>query len=262
MARIAKRPPVMKPPTPGQGGNGNQTPGQRGTGRRFSPNQQHLGFTMRGTLVSTSIIPAGVVRPKRKTWAISPNALDQGNTGTCVGHAWKNFLRCAPIQTVVAGPSPWEIYRQAVGNDEWADNDHEKTLPDNSPGMQAGTCVRAGAQVLVKLNRARLFLWAFELEPVIDWVLLKGPMVLGINWYSSMFTPDEKGLIRITPTASIAGGHAVLIRGIDTTRGLCTIENSWGNEWGNSGGAFLQLADLDRLLSEDGEAASAVELKI
>jgi papain like protease len=230
---------------------------KNGMGRRFSPNQQDLGFIMRERILVTE--PA---RPKRKTWAITPRSLDQGETSTCVGFAWRNFLRCAPIQTVVAGPSPWEIYRQAVLHDEWPDNDKEGKLADNSPGMQSGTCIRAGSMVLTKLNRARLFLWAFELPAVVDWVLLKGPMVIGVNWYDSMFEPDAEGIIHVKPGSRIAGGHALLIRGVDTTRALATLENSWGDAWGINGSCFIQLADLDRLLAEDGEGATAVELKL
>ena len=232
----------------------------RGMGRRFSPNQQDLGFVMR-TNVPRILNPDGPL-PKSKTWAITPRSLDQGDTGTCVGHAWSNFLRCAPMQTVASGPSAWDIYREAVLADEWTDNDSEATLPDHSPKMVSGTCVRAGSQVLIKRNKARLFLWAFDVQSVINWVLAKGPMVIGINWYNSMFDPDDTGLIRITPTSTIAGGHALLVRGVNTTRGIATLENSWGDEWGKNGSCFIQLADLDRLLHEDGEGATAVELKV
>jgi hypothetical protein len=233
-------------------------PQRAGLGRRFSPSQQDLGFLMRHQV---GLEFGQAPRVLRKTWAITPRSLNQGETGTCVGHAWKNFLRCAPMQSVKSGPSAWDIYRAAVLHDEWTDNDAESKLPDNSPKMQAGTCVRSGAQELVRLNKLTLFLWAFEIQPVINWVLTKGPMVLGINWYDSMFEPDANGLITITENAHIAGGHALLLRGIDLRKKTATLENSWGDAWGLNGSCFIQLADLERLLAEDGEAAAAVELK-
>src|SRR5688572_11619582 len=62
---------------------------------------------------------AGKPLPTRKTWALRSAALNQGDTGTCVGHAWRNFLRCAPVMMEKTGPSAYDIYRTAVPLDDW-----------------------------------------------------------------------------------------------------------------------------------------------
>ncbi len=226
-------------------------------GRRYSPDPDDHKFLMRRKLAAP-----GTALPMKKTWAIGPRSLDQGETSTCVGHGWRNFLRCAPTRTEKGGPSPWDIYRGAVKVDEWTSNDSEATLPDGDPGMESGTSVRAGADFVTSTGRLKSFLWAFDLQSVIEWLLTKGPVVLGTNWYDSMFNPDSKGLIKISPQANIAGGHCYLARGCDRKHGLITIENSWSDAWGHNGGAFIAFTDLERLVHENGESCTAIEQKL
>jgi hypothetical protein len=229
-----------------------------GFGRRFAPDDRDRNFLMRRMLGDARRLTL----PSRKSWGIHRTALDQGNTGTCVGHAWRNFLRCAPIRTERGGPSPFDIYRSAVLKDTWSGNDDEARLPDRDPGLDFGTSVRAGAEAVTGFGRLKSYVWAFELQPVIEWVLTEGPVVLGTNWYSSFARPDAEGIVRIVPTARVAGGHAYLLRGVDTRRALARCSNSWGDEWGLSGEFLLPFRDLERLIHEEGEACSAVEKRL
>jgi len=229
-----------------------------GFGRRFSRDDRDHDFLMRRMLADAR----EVALPSRKSWRIQATALDQGSTGTCVGHGWRNFLRCAPVKTEKTGPSAFDIYREAVKLDPWADNDDEATLPDGDPGLDSGTSVRAGAQAVTKLGRLKSYVWAFELQPAVEWVLTTGPVVLGTNWYSSLSRPDAEGISRITPTANVVGGHAFLWRGANTKRALALCSNSWGDEWGRSGEFFLPFRDLERLIHEDGEVCTAVEKRL
>lgn len=229
-----------------------------GFGRRFAPDNRDRNFLMRRMLADVRTLAL----PARKTWGIHRTALDQGQTGTCVGHAWRNFLRCAPIRTERSGPSPFDIYRSAVSKDVWPDNNDEAELPDGDAGLDFGTSVRAGAEAVTAFGRLKSYVWAFELQPAIEWVLTQGPVVLGTNWYSSFSRPDTEGIVRIQPNASVIGGHAYLLRGVDTRRALGRCSNSWGDEWGLSGEFMLPLRDLERLIHEDGEACAAVEKRL
>jgi hypothetical protein len=87
-------------------------------------------------------------------------------------------------------------------------------------------------------------------------------VVLGTNWYSSFARPDREGIVRIEPKAKVVGGHAYLLRGVDTRRALARCANSWGDGWGLSGEFLLPFRDLERLILEDGEACSAVEKRL
>jgi hypothetical protein len=229
-----------------------------GFGRRYAPDIRDSGYLMRRMLADAR----AVTLPARRTWGIHGKALDQGDTGTCVGHAWRNFLRCAPIRTERGGPSAFDIYRSAVLKDTWRANNDEAQLPDGDPGLDYGTSVRAGAQAVTAFGRLKSYVWAFELQAVIEWVLTEGPVVLGTNWYSSFARPDRAGIVRIEPKAKVVGGHAYLLRGVDTRRALARCANSWGDGWGLSGEFLLPFRDLERLIHEDGEACSAVEKRL
>ena len=210
-------------------------------------------------LMRRALAAAGTALPTRRTWPINRLSLDQGQTGTCVGHAWRNFLRCAPLRTEKSGPSPFDIYRSAVTLDEWSRNDDEAILPDGDSDLDDGTSVRAGAKAVTELGRLKSYLWAFALQPAVEWVLTKGPVVLGTDWWSSFQSPGAAGILQITPGAHVVGGHAYLWRGVDTRRGLALCTNSWGDEWGKSGEFYLPFRDLERLIADNGEACTAVE---
>jgi hypothetical protein len=229
---------------------------KHGLGRRHSPDQRDRAF-----LIARRLGPVGAPLPTRRTWRIASQALNQGSTGTCVGHAWNNFLRCAPIQTTAkSAPSPFDIYRKAIKDDEWSANDVEESAPEHE--LQFGTSVRAGAKAVTEYGRLKSYLWAWALQPALEFVLTEGPCVIGVNWYGSFNRPDSEGIIRITPTSRIEGGHALLWRGVDTRRGLARLSNSWGDDWGVSGDCFIPLRDLERLIHEDGECCTALEQKV
>ena len=229
-----------------------------GFGRRFAPDDRDRNFLMRRMLPDARRLAL----PTRKTWRINSSALHQRDTGTCVGHAWRNFLRCAPLRTEKDGPSAFDIYRSAILKDPWSSNDQGKTLPDYDVGLEFGTTVRAGAEALTEFGRLKSYVWAFSLQPAVEWVLTEGPVVLGTNWYSSFQRPDAEGIVRILPNARTTGGHAYLLRGVDTRRALALCSNSWGDPWGKSGEFLLPFRDLERLIHEDGEACSAVEKRL
>lgn len=231
-----------------------------GLGRLQSPDARDTRF-----LMARRLAPPGAPLPTRKTWRINARNLDQGPTGTCVGHACYNFLRSEPIQSAAKSvPSPFAIYRAAVKLDIWTDNDHEATddIPDGDARLEFGTSIRAGMQALMGFERLKSYLWAFALQPALEFVLTQGPVVLGVNWYSTFNSPDDEGIVRITENARLEGGHAVLWRGADTRRGLARISNSWGEDWGRGGDFFLPLRDLERLIHEEGEACTAIEQKV
>jgi len=229
-----------------------------GFGRLAPPDRdQDEQYLMRRRLAAP-----GAPMPTRKTWRIHPAALNQGQTSTCVGHAWRNFLRAAPVQLNAGGPSAYEIYRAAIGVDEWSSNDGEAKYPDGDPRLKSGTSVRAGAKAVTAANHLASYLWAFALQPAIEWVLTEGPVVLGTDWWSSFAHPDDEGIVQIKPTATVTGGHAYLWRGVDTKRGLALCTNSWGDAWGNSGDFYLPLRDLERLIADNGEVCTAVQQKL
>ena len=81
----------------------------------------------------------------------------------------------------------------------------------------------------------------------------KGPAVLGLPWYDTMFTPHGCGYLHIGNGRQI-GGHAILCKGVNVKKRYFTLHNSWGKSWGVNGSCKISWDDMDRLLHEQGEA--------
>ena len=174
---------------------------------------------------------------------------DQGNTPQCVGYAWAHWIEDGPILHNGLHPvvNPTTIYKEAQKIDEWPGENYN------------GTSVRAGAKYLKNINKIKSYLWAFDLTTMINTVLNVGPVVVGTNWYYNMFFPDRNGVIKIS--GGLMGGHAYEINGVDTTKQLFRIKNSWGRRWGIQGRAYISFTDMGRLIKENGEVCLAVENK-
>ncbi len=180
-------------------------------------------------------------KPRSYTWRITSGVLDQGREGACVGFAWAAELAARPLEVKgVTDATALNIYRRAQEIDEW-------------PGeAYSGSSVLAGAKVVQEQRRIGEYRWCFSLEDALDALGYLGPLVLGINWHQNMYVPDAQGFIH--PTGPVAGGHAILARGINVKQGFVTLRNSWGPGYGNGGDCRLSFDDLGVLLSAGGEA--------
>src|SRR4051812_47514495 len=125
-------------------------------GRRYAPDPRDHAYPMRSLLRAQAL-------PASRYWGTDSRLpLDQGDTGTCTAHGWAGFLMAAPLETKNA-PSPFDMYRGFVAIDEWTDNDHEATDPDNSH-LQAGSSVRAGAKWLQAQGRLQSYVWTYNAD--------------------------------------------------------------------------------------------------
>lgn len=206
-----------------------------GLGRIYVPDERDHAYAI--------TLPTPAVRSYRY-WRDGP-LLDQGQTPSCVGHAWKNWLDGTPVRDPLAKPpSAMEIYA-------WA-NAH-----DGISGGHDGTSVRAGAQYLQSLGKISSYHWAESADDALAYLLGTSPVVLGVNWYQGFDTPSSEGIVRIS--GGIRGGHAFLADGFNKSRGLVRAWNSWGM-WGKKGHFFFSAEDLARLLGEQGECCAALEM--
>jgi hypothetical protein len=174
---------------------------------------------------------------------------DQGATPQCVAYAWTHWLEDGPVAQPGRAPcvDPAELYRAAQRADEWEGEDYD------------GTSVRAGAKVLKARGYIAEYRWARTIDALVYALLEQGPVVLGVNWYAGMESPDARGIVRAA--GEILGGHAIVANGVNVPRGLVRLKNSWGRAWGRSGRCWLPIDDLARLVAEEGEACLAVEKK-
>jgi hypothetical protein len=188
-----------------------------------------------------------------KFWPMFNKCLDQGVEGTCVGHGVKHWMLTAPViqTTPEAEPTAVQLYVEATKRDPW---------PHNDGDLSTGTTVRAAFKALRDMGYVDAYNWAFDVDTVIDWLCIGGPVVIGVNWYEGMNATDQHGFIR--PTGRISGGHCVCINGWNNKLGYATGPNSWGGAWGIHGRFRIAGEDLERLIGEDGEAATALELRL
>lgn len=191
--------------------------------------------------------------PRRvdKVWEIGP-ILDQGREGACVGFGWTAQTLAEPFSTPPEKLNPRDpekfalhVYRWAQKIDEWPGENYE------------GTSVLAGARVLHKLKFISSYSWAFSVDEVIDGILTKGPVVLGIPWYDGMYSAPG-GVV--TVKGPKVGGHCILAIGYKVSSPLfngrpsVVLQNSWGPAWGINGVAEIDVEQLRSLLSQSGEA--------
>lgn len=182
--------------------------------------------------------------PRTKWWRHTAK-LDQGREGACVGFAWSHELNAAPVEVPdITDAFAQRIYKRAQQIDEWPGENY------------SGTSVLAGAKAVQELGHLDEYRWAFGIEDVILTLSWHGPVVLGINWYYGMYFPDANRYIR--PGGNLVGGHAIMAIAYSHEAQEIWLLNSWGPDWGLDGLCRIRVADLDRLLREQGEACVPV----
>jgi hypothetical protein len=183
--------------------------------------------------------------------------LDQGREGSCVGFGVTNEIRATPrsARGLDGTFAREKIYWPAQRDDPWAGGAYPGATP-----FYEGTAVLAGVKAAVQLGYYGAYHWAFserDLALAIGWV---GPAILGLNWYTGMFSPDDNGFIR--PTGQVEGGHCILALGYNNRSGYYTLLNSWGPSWGIRGRCYVRTKDMVTLLQDSGEACIVTERNI
>lgn len=215
-----------------------------GLGRRFIPDDRDRQYLIRELTPQTS-------DRTYRYWYDNGAWFDQGDTGTCVGHAVAHYVEDGPV-THPGNVNPMQLYREACLLDGWMEN-------DDPNDYQFGTSVRAGAKALRARGIITTFRWAWHVDDLRLALLEVGPVVMGVNWYSSFDDPDGEGVVQLPPTAYLRGGHAFEVTGYNSNTDLFRAKNNWGREWAREGRFYIPGSVMDRLLAEDGEGMLASE---
>lgn len=177
-------------------------------------------------------------------------------TGSCTGNACAGALSTSPFRhSYRAESTAIGFYEAATRIDSF-----DGTFPPTDTGS-SGLAVAQVAKARGLISR---YEHAFNLQAALT-ALLAGPILIGVNWYDSFDRPGADGLITLSPNAQIRGGHEMEVSelllatdGAYTGSDRVRIPQSWGYGFGDKGWIEMEIATLDRLLSEDGDATILV----
>jgi len=188
--------------------------------------------------------------------------LDQGNTGSCTGHAAEALAGTDPLYDAI----PATTGARPTGD---AEQDHQQAVAlysaatrlDGIQGVYPPTDTGStGLAVAKAAQRAGLisgYQHAFSLDAALK-ALTVMPLMVGVNWYEGFDRPDGAG--QVTISGSVRGGHEFLLYGIDGPGRRVLARNSWGESYGAKGCFSFSFDDLGRLLAEHGDATAFVPL--
>lgn len=176
--------------------------------------------------------------------------MDQGAAGSCVGHGFAYELAADPVP-VKLGNNPEskavEYYYESQKLDTWPGGAYPGATP-----FREGTSVLAGAKDMVSRGMYGEYRWAVTVEDMAYTIGYIGPVVLGVNWYEHMMSPDNRGQIRVG--GNVVGGHCIIAKGVNPAGiGSILLRNSWGPGWGINGEAIISWPDLRTLMAQNGE---------
>lgn len=186
---------------------------------------------------------------RRLTWH-SRDVYDQGIDPSCTAEAAVGVCRTQP-NTAPFGRARglydesgerYTLYREAQKVDPWPGEDYD------------GSSTDAPFRVLRDRGHITGWRWLFGADEVIEWLELYGPCAVGTKWTTGMFTPDDKGVVRLH--GQVAGGHAYRLVGHNARKGMTRCVNSWGRGWGDNGRFWIADSDLRDLLADNGEAVT------
>lgn len=224
------------------------------TDPRLKRHVRHDPASRRFAYPEAEVSTLASVRHERKT-----PVLDQGNLGSCTGNAAVGALGTEPLydDLAEAGVSVTLDENEALTIYHLATelSSPDTPYPPNDPGSDGLSVAKAAkGQGLVSG-----YLHCFSLKAALN-ALQSFPVLTGVNWYDSMFTPEPDG--RVTIMGNVAGGHEFVVDEIDVANARVWFTNSWGPSWGVNGRAYLTWDDWARLLGEQGDVTVLLPLAV
>jgi hypothetical protein len=170
--------------------------------------------------------------------------LDQLDKPHCAGFTGADFMNCLPVEgheTEATGDLFYYWCKQI----------------DGEPNQENGTSIHSLMKVLKAAGRIKSYAFTTSLATVKDWIVTKGPVLVGSEWMDGMMEPVEG---RVYPTGVSNGGHAYSFIGYDPATDIFTGLNHWGYDWGLGGRFLIGAKDFAQLAGQGVELAMAVEL--
>ena len=193
-----------------------------------------------------------------RQWDSNVSVFDQGSLGSCTGNAGVGVLGYLPFYSTLP---PDTILNQDLAISVYSEATVLDSFPGTYPPTDTGSSGIGVARALKARNLISGYLHAFSFLDALG-ALMDHPIIVGTNWYTSMFRPSNDGVISILPTDYVEGGHEYILDGYSEETGRLSFRNSWGIEWGVNGKFYMTTSTFQRLLGEDGDATVFVPLSL
>lgn len=185
--------------------------------------------------------------------------LDQGDVGSCTGNASTSCAYHAPFfepSSLAWWYTPDEAGARAWYHDNTANDAYAGTWEPDDTGSDGLT----SSKMAVKEGIASGYRAALDLDSSLR-ALMTTPGITGIPWFNSMFTAGSDGLLAVTASSGLAGGHELCVDeivaadapGNGTSKLLVGGPNSWGPSWGAQGRWYLTADDWWSLRQQQGD---------
>ncbi len=226
-----------------------ESPSTKGGGRLGRHIDRRESFSRR--LITDSEVPDPPTHLVEWTRMCPP--FDQGSVGSCTGNASCGALMTTPLH------QPGWAFTEAD-----AVSLYSKATQFNAPGDQypptdwgsSGPCI---ADALEKDGVIAAAHHTTSLRNFLG-LMTRGPMIVGVQWYTSFDSPLPSGECPITPDATVRGGHEIQAFKVDPVAKMVWFYQSWGPTWGALGnGTFcLSYATLETQFANGADATSFV----
>lgn len=185
-------------------------------------------------------------------WESEIDILDQGDLGACTGFATAGCLGHKPYRDTIASvlldnAEGVTLYSAATRLDPYAG-----TYPPTDTGSDGLSAAKAAK----KLGLISGYLHITTAKALAS-ALQSGPVIVGTDWYESMFSTYANGYAVFDPASGVAGGHEYVLDEV-TADGAFGFTNSWGTSYGVNGRFYLARADFLSLLANKGDATHFV----
>jgi hypothetical protein len=215
---------------------------------------RHVQHDPRSLDYAHGVLPQSAI--KSVDWQRRTPIFDQGSVGSCTGNAAAGLVGtdCAtrsgltsvtidgsvlPVDETLAV----KVYSLATSLD-----DFKGAYPPDDTGSSG----IGAAKALQKLGLASSYKHAFSLDALKS-ALQSGPVMVGTIWLQSMFDVDSDGYVIVDRKSAVAGGHEYVISAYHAAKQAFRLDNSWSESWGVRGSAWYTQANLQWLLSQDGD---------
>lgn len=174
----------------------------------------------------------------------------QSNTPRCSAYGSATWLGADPLHATVD-------WLQRLNVDSWY---AENVAEDRAHGrvFSEGATTLAAMEVGKRRGYWDLYEWSYDADVIRNTVHDKQPVILGVNWYGSMWERDAEGIVKLPrPGEQPAGGHLLCLNGYEPKRALYRNPETWGD------GDYLLPEELvRRLIGEDGECVLPHKIKV